>query len=456
MSATGPVGSSDPYYANVVLLLHSDGTNGSTTFTDNSPSPKTVTAFDNAQISTSVFKYGTGSAKFDGTGDYLSTPSTTAFDLGDTYTVEFWVNPTSVTGGWSGWLQRGYYSTFDTSWTGLVFSIRVLDSTIYTYLYGTTSANQQVIQTAPSVIVAGSWQFYTLVRNGTTAKVYINGVEKGTMSGLNSPAVSARPLVIGDWDFYNAGPAHEYFNGYIDDIRITKGVARYLADFTPPTAAFPDSAPVVTDPYFANVSVLLHGDGTNGSTAIVDSSSNSAAITVNAPAAISTAQSKFGGSSMLFTDVASVNYTIPTAFYSSDFTVEAWVYASSWAGGEGLIFTNATSHSIGLYPTTSPNFLLRYYGDNYPYATIALFHQTLIAPGAWYHVAACKASNVVSLYINGIKSTTTDTEAHVLNIAGTTITTGKFPGYVDDLRITAGVARYSANFTPPTAPFPNS
>lgn len=241
MSASVPVGSVDPYYANVSLLLHSDGTNGSTTFTDNSPSPKTVTAFADAQISTSVFKYGTGSAKFDGNGDYLSTPSSTEFDLGDTYTVEFWVNPNSVTGGWTGWLHRGYYSTFDQSWTGLTFSVRVLDSTIYTYLYGTSAATQQVIQTASAVIVAGSWQFYTLVRTGTTAKVYINGVEKGSMVGVNTPAASTIPLVIGDWSFYNGGPAHAWYNGYIDDIRITKGVARYTSNFTPPTAPFPNS-----------------------------------------------------------------------------------------------------------------------------------------------------------------------------------------------------------------------
>jgi len=90
---------SDTYYSNVSLLLHCDGSNGSTTFTDNSPSPKTVTANGNASVSTAQSKFGGASAVFDGTGDYLSLDGSSgfAFGTGD-FTIEFWLSPSVLNG----------------------------------------------------------------------------------------------------------------------------------------------------------------------------------------------------------------------------------------------------------------------------------------------------------------------------------------------------------------------
>jgi len=81
----------DEHYNSVSLLLNANGADNSTVFTDTSPTPKTVTAVGNAKISTSQSKFGGSSMYFDGTGDYLTSPSSTDFDLGGTYTVEFWV-----------------------------------------------------------------------------------------------------------------------------------------------------------------------------------------------------------------------------------------------------------------------------------------------------------------------------------------------------------------------------
>ena len=79
-----PNAGEDPYYGNVSLLLYGDGANGSTTITDSSPTPKTVTAVGNAQISTAQSKFGGASIAFDGAGDYLIVPSTgTPGDFGD-------------------------------------------------------------------------------------------------------------------------------------------------------------------------------------------------------------------------------------------------------------------------------------------------------------------------------------------------------------------------------------
>jgi hypothetical protein len=82
----------DPYRSQVSLLLHGDGTNGSTTIVDSSPSPKTVTAVGDAQISTAQSKFGGASIAFDGNGDYLDASSSNQYAIGtEDFTVEGWV-----------------------------------------------------------------------------------------------------------------------------------------------------------------------------------------------------------------------------------------------------------------------------------------------------------------------------------------------------------------------------
>lgn len=223
----------------VPLLMHFDGPNGSATFTDTSPAPKTVTPFGGAQISTTTPRFGTGAGLFDGAGDYLSIPSSSEFDLGDTYTVEFWVRFDDVARQ-AGLVHRGFYQTSGTIWTGLAFSIRQLNNRLRCYFFATVAANEQFIDT-PANLVTGQWYHVAMVRNGTTGAVYIDGALAGSISGLNLPAASTRPLIIGDWPFDAGGTlTNQFFAGRIDELRITRGSARYTAPFTAPSAPFAD------------------------------------------------------------------------------------------------------------------------------------------------------------------------------------------------------------------------
>jgi hypothetical protein len=227
----------DASFDNVSLLLHMNGSNGSTTFTDSSKNALAVTANGNAQISTAQNKFGGASAIFDGTGDYLTSPSNAIFDLGANYTIEFWVYPNSTASNF-GLIHRGFYNTATNVWTGLAFSIRCVGSnTLRFYFYGTLNSNEQFIDVS-AALSTNAWSHVAMVRSGTTGYVFINGTQSGTITNLNTPAASSETLRIGRWD-YSAG--NEDFNGYIDDIRITKGTARYTANFTAPAAPFPDS-----------------------------------------------------------------------------------------------------------------------------------------------------------------------------------------------------------------------
>lgn len=216
----------DPNFANVSLLLHGDGANGSTTIIDSSPSPKTVTAVGNAQISTAQSKFGGSSLAFDGSGDYLSAGDFADHSLsGVPFTVELWVYPTSYATGGPG--QEG--RTVVGKWNNNGWRIDINTSSIFWYTDFTIRHS--------TAISLNQWTHIAICGDGATTSMYKDGVK---VSGPNSDAFSnstGKNLIIGALLY---GLFEYYFNGYIDDLRITKGVARYTANFTPPTAPFPD------------------------------------------------------------------------------------------------------------------------------------------------------------------------------------------------------------------------
>jgi len=214
--------SADPDFASVSLLLHMDGTDASTTFTDNSPVGHTVTANGNAQIDTAQFKYGTASALFDGTGDYLQVTDAASLDFGTgSFTVEGWIRTASS--GIQGIIAKGDWQV-SSGWAVYFNSgpkIGVLQGNA---LRCDSNANQST----------GTWYHFAIVRNGSTWTLYIDGVAQ-TATGTSSDNLdNASNLRIGGQLTGVTGDV----NGWIDDLRITKGVARYTANFTPPTAAF--------------------------------------------------------------------------------------------------------------------------------------------------------------------------------------------------------------------------
>jgi hypothetical protein len=114
------------------------------------------------------------------------------------------------------------------------------------YFFATTNANEQYIDvTLSGNFVINTWHHVAMTRSGTTGYVFVDGVSKGTITSLNTPAASLRELKIGNWDFTTGSTVNGWFDGYIDDLRITKGVARYKgpSNFVPPTESFPDLSP---------------------------------------------------------------------------------------------------------------------------------------------------------------------------------------------------------------------
>lgn len=212
--------SGDQYFAYNSLLLHMDGSNGSTTFTNSGPGAITVTAVGNAQISTAQSKFGGASGAFDGSGDYLS--CTLASLSTEDFTIETWVRMPAF---------ANYRMLYDT---------RTADGDTSGFSLGVNASGQLFVYLGTFVLTTGTltvntWAHVALTRASGTWRIFVNGVlQAGTYS--NSVNLTRTAVRVGmDWATLYG------FNGYLDDYRITKGVARYTGSFTPPTAAFPDA-----------------------------------------------------------------------------------------------------------------------------------------------------------------------------------------------------------------------
>lgn len=214
----------DPNYANVSLLLPMIGANGSTTFTDYSPSPKTITVNGNTAISTAQYKWNGSSGYFDGTGDWLygAVPSGN-FSTGD-FTIEGWFN-------WSALTNGGLFHVFPGTPAGVLTGLALgYDGTNFQIYSGSTNYGRSY---SP---VTGTWYHVALVRLSNSLTLYVNGVAQGAAIA-DSVNYSGNGVNIGL--YYSSAVT---FNGYIDDFRVTINLARYTANFTPPTAAFPTVA----------------------------------------------------------------------------------------------------------------------------------------------------------------------------------------------------------------------
>lgn len=208
----------DPQFGSVSLLLHGNGTNGSTTITDSSLTPKTVTAFGNAQISTAQSKFGTGSISCSTVSDYaqIGSAGNQQFLLSWDFTVEFWIYKNV-----SGW--QGIY--LNNSSSGSDFRIFSNPSDLLRVDLNNSGDTFGVIPT-------GQWAHIAVVRSNGQINGYVNGIG-GTPVNRTFVIPSTGNAQIGSISGF-------LLNAYIDDFRITKGVARYTSNFTPPTAPFPD------------------------------------------------------------------------------------------------------------------------------------------------------------------------------------------------------------------------
>ena len=230
-------GSGDIYFNSCSLLLHFDSLNSSGSFIDNSSNNFAITSSGNVSVNSYIYKFGGASGLFDGTADYLTTTSNSSFGFGTgDYTIEAWVYPTSIRNG-----ENLIYATDVTGGTTFGFN--------QTQVYIGARAVAYDLQVTYTV-VANVWTHLTATRQGGTVRIFANG--NLISSGTVTRSCPQGPGAIGDYPSLTGNGV----TGYIDEVRITKGVARYTASFTPSSFAFPNSATQTATKYIGLVGGL--------------------------------------------------------------------------------------------------------------------------------------------------------------------------------------------------------
>lgn len=224
-------GGGDPHWASVVSLLHFDGTDGSTSFPDQTT--RVWTPSGNVQIDTGESMFGGASCQFDGDGDYLTTPSDAALSAsgGVDMTWEMWVRPATSKAVATIATRRPVSGASTEWWIANEYNVPKL------ILWDNNVA--ALVLTTSEELVTNAWSHLAFTIASGVGRLFVNGTLSGTASVTGSVTSNSRPVIIGR-DPTNSG---RDFDGHIDDYRQTRGVARYTSSFSPPSAPFPDHGP---------------------------------------------------------------------------------------------------------------------------------------------------------------------------------------------------------------------
>ena len=334
-----------------VKLLIQGNVGSAQSFSDSSLSNHTVTANGDVTHSTTQSKFSGGSIYFDGTGDYLSVPDSSDWAFGtDDFTIDFWFNPTGFA-SYTGLIVQNPTTFGSTdSWYGLFIEVDNSSTKLRLFIRNGPPSDMftEISQTG---IVAGTWYHVAVVRETGANKItmYLNGTSVGssTWSGSTSYPDFATPLLIGV-----RNDQSDYFSGYMDEVRITKGAALWTQDFTPP----------------ARRDTLSISDGMMYNGTCFD----------------------FDGTDDL------VLTSDPVITGTGDFTLTAWINRATVNTYDYVCgnYGSGNTGGIEVYGKTNGTVIL--------YIGAPLTTSTVMTAGTWYHFAATRTSGVCKLYMNGV------------------------------------------------------
>jgi len=351
------------------------------------------------------------------------------------------------------------------SWQGLnttAFTL-LLDSGGHIVIHLRDSGGNSNDVRDPSAIATGQWvHLVAAVDDNRVIRLFANGTLVAVGGTVTTLTAAAYDFIVGGTGASGV-PA---IDGYIDEVRYVYGIDPYTVPYVIQSAAFPDSSP--SDPNFSSVSLLLHGEGSNGGTTITDSSSNAltpSQIGSSGNVTTSTTKSRFGSASLRFGGTHGIGYSANAVFElaSRDFTFECQLNADTGlSSGFRVIWQAGTASGdrVVLYWTPSDNALVVNVYSSGVYRGGAGVTGG-VTPGIWQSISLTKEGAVWTIWIDGVPLTAFTNSLSPTGNLGfyvgkenfVGVSTDYFVGYIDELRFTAGVARYSLNFTPPTSAY---
>ena len=469
----------DGQWDKTVLLIQGRGPVGSKAIAD----AKGRKLFNQADTVYSDVKSRNGetSLYFNGTSAKLAIEPSRNLDLIDgDFTIEMWLNPSTIRA-----------SSLVNRWgdTTACFALHLnSDGTILFNFWDAASSTTTSVS-GPSAIAANVWSFISVCRSANDYRVSVNGTGGTIVTTTKTPWREASRMFQGggysgdfrSWDTCliiganaedGAYPG-SYYHGFMEDLRITNGFARYQAldvYATPVTAFLPSGSGSVGDPYWYDVVLLAHFDEPNGTvTGIREAKGHTLTIS---GAGYVTENGQYGGGYKNTAYNAGGGLTVPYGsefdFSAGDFTYEAWVsdlgsgsICSNTLGGGGgwqldllRVANPSSSRSLGVMQWSQSD------SNNTQDIALSVLYPFYGERSRWHHIAVVRNGNYITLYVDGIGATTNITRRPKSSTNAVRLTgfgngnyeTGAFGRY-EEIRITR-VARYTQDFKPPTAKFP--
>jgi len=447
-------------YADIYYHSHFDGADAATTAVDESDNNHTTTFVGNAQIDTAQSKFGGSALLLDGTGDYVTIPDGAGAEFGSgDFTLECFVRFNGDPGAAS--------MDFITHWAttgnerGWLFRLSNNDLQL---AYSTTGTDVFVIGETWNPADA-TWYHVAVVRLGTKIKLFVDGTQLGAGdTDISTVSFNDSAELVWMGASENAGPS-EFLNGWLEEVRIHKGHARYVGNFTAPTTEF----------FFHRHFFLTDFNGPDGGTTLTSQDRHLHTVTFNANAQLDSAQQKFGSASLLL-DGTGDECTVPDnadlTFGTGDFTVETFVrfaaLPSSTTNGMAIashFLDTGNQRAWFMSLDSSDEVQFRWSIDGTAEQTRTATNTPTVAVDTWYHVAVARQGGTLRLFFDGTLLTDTgdpitgddlhdSTTLFRIGSIGVSGSERFLDGWLDELRVTVGRAIYTAGFTPPTVPFP--
>lgn len=444
---------SDVSWNNVKLLMHCDGIDNSIKFVDERH--HVFTKVGNTCLKSLQKKFGGTSLYFDGAGDYGSFSASSDFNIGEAnFTMEFFVFPRETTNANPIVFAVGTPGAVNAIWLTVDGSGNALK---YDFFAGNSSTMMPLL-VSTSNVVYDQWAHIRITRSADAWYLFVDGVLECTANYTGSATNASSAIYIGG----TAVTDNQYF-GYLDEIRLTVGVARSTADFTVPTALFENGDPDF-DVNYDKVQLHLHCDGESGGTSFIDQKGHS--VTRGSNIVTVTNDSVFGGSCINTAGYLEVPYSDDFNVGAGDFTLEVWSKLQTAIDNQTYRFIEfmqqgSTNRALCLAYSSSSGWP----GVVYPNVNTGtdgfVNWQGAGSVGtAWAFLSLTRLGNMLYLHQNGTLTLT--------RTIGTDLSLVSAPyrfrvgllsaaNYlIDEIRFTKGLARYtSANYIKPAEPFPH-
>lgn len=395
--------------------------------------------------------YG-GAVLNDGAGDYMTVPAdTTHLTMAGDFTIDFWYFPAAAkTNGFA----YGKWNNNSDGWAIFLTPNWSSGNLGYvSFYYGNYGTNESATSLRSSPITLNAWHYIRIVRSSGVFYMSVNG-KVGTRSNYGANGLSwsdtrtfnANTVIgITGNTSYNLGLA------FMSDFRVIVGTALTTGDFTPPTA--PVSA-------VTNTKILT----CTNKNSVFDGIADQRSIALNGNATVTGSQSNFVNESSVYFD-GSGDYVSVTdgrwkTFGSDDFTIEGWFRADALGGTRYILGDGASNGQ-----TSTSSISICTYGSNLTVygwigSLLEITGSTTLSAETWYHFALTRSGSNWTLWLNGSSDATYTSSASV-NDSSTAFAIGRtgeydglyFAGYIQDVRVTKGLARYTSTFTPPTSTF---